>query len=207
MIYPNRALLVFFKMRDITQAILKRPWVVLLVVLGFVGTTLGFTLWQTPVYEASAKLVVVQTQSGAQETDVARGWRQTFYPQEPTLSVAKAIHSRTVAKEAIQWLGLLGMEPSELLDNLAVEQVGSTVFIQLSYRDIDAQRAQQIVNTVAEVSSERMSTNDITVMVLEAALEPTNPVSPDPARNSIVALGLGLMVGIGLALLMQQRAT
>ena len=48
------------QLRDIAQAFLKRPGVVLLVVLGFVGPTLGVTLWQTPVYEASAKLVVGQ---------------------------------------------------------------------------------------------------------------------------------------------------
>ncbi len=45
-------------MEDIAQAFLKRPGVILLVVLGFVGPTLVFTLLQPTVYEASAKLVV-----------------------------------------------------------------------------------------------------------------------------------------------------
>jgi capsular polysaccharide biosynthesis protein len=72
--------------------------------------------------------------------------------------------------------------------------------------------SQQIVNTVSEVSSERISeatpsAYDITVMVWEDATVSSTPIGPDPVRNAIVALGLGLMVGIGLARLMEQRAT
>jgi capsular polysaccharide biosynthesis protein len=48
------------------------------------------------------------------------------------------------------------MKPAELLENLSVEQEGSTVFFQLSYRDTDPERAQRIVNAVGAVSSERI---------------------------------------------------
>ena len=58
------------QLRDIAQAFLKRPGVILLVVLGFVGPTLGVTLWQTPVYEASAKLVLDQKRVVAQDSDL-----------------------------------------------------------------------------------------------------------------------------------------
>jgi hypothetical protein len=52
----KRALLAFFKMRDIAHAFLRRPGVILLVVLGFVGPTLVFTLLQPTVYEASTRV-------------------------------------------------------------------------------------------------------------------------------------------------------
>ncbi len=51
------------------------------------------------------------------------------------------------------------------------------------------------------------SANDITVMVLEAALKSANPVSPAPVRNAILALGMGLVLGVHLALLMERRAS
>ena len=44
----------------IVQAVLKRAWVVLLVVLGFVGPTLGFSLLQPTVYEASTLMLLEQ---------------------------------------------------------------------------------------------------------------------------------------------------
>jgi capsular polysaccharide biosynthesis protein len=191
-----------FSLKDVRQAILKRLWVVLLVVVVFVGTTLGFTLLQTPVYEASAKLVVGQNPGVTQDTNLAGDIEGL---QQLTLSVVETINSRSVAEEVIQRLGLQ-MEPGTVLNNLTVEQVGSTVVIDLSYKDTDPQRAQQIVNTVGEVSSERIpevigSANDITVTVWENALAPSTPVSPDPVRNGILALLFGLMLGLGLALL------
>jgi capsular polysaccharide biosynthesis protein len=191
-----------FALRDVRQAILRRLWVVLLVVLVFLGATLGVTLWQTPVYEASAKLVVGQKPGVTQDPDVSKNVEglQLILP-----SVVEAMVSRPVAEEVIQRLGLKGMKPAELLENLSVEQEGSTVFIQLSYKDADPERAQQIVNTVGVVSSERIpeaiGNADITVTMYEDALVPGSPASPDPLRNGILALLLGLMLGTGLALL------
>jgi uncharacterized protein involved in exopolysaccharide biosynthesis len=49
------------------------------------------------------------------------------------------------------------MDPAELLDNLTIEQVESTSFIVLTYEDTDPVRAQQIVHTVGDVSSELIS--------------------------------------------------
>jgi capsular polysaccharide biosynthesis protein len=197
-------------MEDIAQAILRRLRVVLLVVLVFVGATLGVTFWQTPVYEASAKLVVGQkppdpTQDYILLSHNVEGLQLTLP------AVVDAITSRPVAEEAIQRLGLR-MEPSELVGDLSVEQLGSTVFIRLSYKDTDPERAKRIVNAVGAVSSERNPDflgipDDITVTMLEHASVSTNPVSPHPHRNGLLALVVGLVVGIGLALLMEWRAT
>jgi capsular polysaccharide biosynthesis protein len=191
------------QMEDIAQAILKQPWVILLVVLGFVGPTLGFTLSQPPVYEASAKLVVGQKPVVTQDYYLL----PTIEPLQRILpAVADAIDKRPVAKEVIQRLGLR-MEPAELLENLSIEQEGSTVFIQLSYKDADPERARQIVYTVGAVSSERIpeaigSAYDVTVTMYEDALVPATPVSPNPVRNGILALISGLSV---LAILMFAR--
>ena len=92
-------------MEDIAQAFLKRPGVILLVVLGFVGPTLvftlGVTLWQPPVYEASAKLVVGQKPGGPQDSDLSKNAEEL---QELTRLVVEAIDSRPVAEEVIQRL-------------------------------------------------------------------------------------------------------
>jgi non-specific protein-tyrosine kinase len=105
------------------------------------------------------------------------------------------------------------MGPSELLDNLTAEQVEGIDVIELSYRDTDAQRAQRIANAVAAVASEQISQETpydyyvLQIQVWQEARLPSTPVSFNPVRNAMVALGLGVMVGIGLALLMEQRAT
>jgi hypothetical protein len=76
--------------------------------------------------------------------------------EQLTQTMAHAIDSRSVAEETIQLLGLR-MKPAELSDNLTVEQVENTSFIRVTYEDTDPTIATQIVNTVGEVSSDRIS--------------------------------------------------
>jgi capsular polysaccharide biosynthesis protein len=203
-------------MENIAQAILGRLRLVLLVVLVFMGATLGVSLWQTLVYKASAKLGLGVDWEDRWETDIPGVMLipTTVTPlHRVVVDVARDIKSPAIAGEAIERLGLDGgMEPGELLDNLSVEQEGSPHFIQLSYKDTDPETAQQVVNAVAEVASEEIRQEppyvyDLRVQVWERASVPSSPVSPNPLRNAALALILGLAVGIGLALLMERRAT
>jgi capsular polysaccharide biosynthesis protein len=192
-----------FSLSDLSQVLLKRLWVILLVVCVVVGAAVGASLWQTPTYEASAQVWVDQKQ-GDQQTNLA-GTVQGL--QTIILTMIHAIDSRPVAAKAIGRLGL-EMSPAELLDNLTIEQVENTSFIVLTYQGSDPVEAKQIVNTVGEVSSELISQrsaagSQLTANVYEEAVVPQSPVRPDPLRNGILGGVFGVMLGIGLALLME----
>jgi capsular polysaccharide biosynthesis protein len=191
-------------LRDLPRTVWKRLWVVILVTLIFVGAAVGFSLWQTPVYGASVKILVGQEVEGDQPGNLSSTVQGL---EQLTQTMVEAINSRPMAEEVIRQLGLQ-MTPGDLLGNLTIEQIETTQFIQLYYQDQDAQRAQSVVNTLADVSSERIaqasaSGSDITATVWEYATLPDAPVSPDPVRNGLVALGLGLMLGVGLAFLLE----
>jgi len=47
------------------------------------------------------------------------------------------------------------------------------------------------------------SANSITATVWEQAAMPDSPVSPDPVRDGMLALALGLLLGVGLAFLLE----
>ena len=102
------------------------------------------------------------------------------------------------------------MDPSELSENLAVKLVAEAPhLVRLSYRDTNPQRAQRIASTVAQVASERIRKETPYVYVLDVqswgkAKLPSTPVSPNHLRN-VLALISGLMVGIGLAILLDKR--
>jgi capsular polysaccharide biosynthesis protein len=194
-------------MEDIAQAFLKRPGVILLVVLGFVGPTLVFTLLQPTVYEASAKAVLEPVWGGEWEV----GTRGDIEFRERALEAMEAIDNPAIAEEVIRRLGLDGsMEPADLLDNLTVEEIEDTQFVQLSYRDANPLRAQRIANAVAKVASEEVGQEafvyGLRIHVLEEAALPNTPVSPKPLRNAALALIFGLMVGPVLATWMDERA-
>src|ERR687889_625773 len=169
-----------FSLSDLTRVVLKRLWVILLVVCVVVGAAVGASLWQTPTYQASAQVWVDQKQ-GDQQTNLA-GTVEGL--QTIILTMIHAIDSRPVAEEAIQRLGL-DMSPSELLDNLTIEQVESTSFIVLTYESNDRVEAAKIVNTVGQVSSELISErsaagSQLMANVYEEAVVPESPVTADP---------------------------
>jgi capsular polysaccharide biosynthesis protein len=164
------------------------------------------SLLQTPRYEASAQVWVDQ-RSPAQE--MGSGKIQLI-PLAPTpekvekisQAMAGAIDTRPVAEEVIQRLEL-EMSPAELLDNLTVEPLESTSFIVLSYKGTDPVQAKQIANTVGEVSAKLISERSAAGSKLratvheEAAIPPTR-VSPDPLRNGLLTLVVGLALSVGL---------
>jgi len=176
---------------------------VITVVLAALGVT-SASLQQAPTYEASAKVWVGQKQ-GDQQTYVTRGGEE-IQPLPPRgeelqtiiLTMIHAIDSRAVAEETIQRLGLQ-MDPSELLDNLTVEQLENTSFIVLTYEGPDPKRAQQIANTVGEVSSELISERSVAdsklkANVFEEASVLVSRVSPHPLRNGLLTLAIGLVL-------------
>jgi hypothetical protein len=64
--------------------------------------------------------------------------------------------SRPVAEETRRNLGLQAGS-AEMLENLEIRQVPGTTFIDLTYRGTNRKKATQTVNTLARVSSERLS--------------------------------------------------
>jgi len=169
------------------------------------GGVAGASLLQTPKYEASAQMWVEQKQGGQLETEDHIGL------QTIVLTLTHFIDSRPIAEEAIGRLGLR-MEPAELLDGLTVEQVEDTSFIVLTYEGTDPVQAKQIVNTVGEVSSERISGESaagskLRANVYEEAVVPESPVSPDPLRNGLLTLVIGLVLCAVYLVRMGQRGS
>ena len=159
---------------------------------------------RTPTYEASALVMVGPKEQSDGKIHPIPNAPAPERLRELAQAMVIATETRPVAEEAIQRLGLQ-MKPAELLDRLTVEQDAGTSFIRLTYEDTDPERARLIVNTVGEVSSERISPisaagSNFTATVWEKAAVPESPVSPHPLRNGFVALVIGLVLCAGTAL-------
>jgi capsular polysaccharide biosynthesis protein len=191
-------------LRELLQVLWKRLWLIGLVAFVFTGVTVGFTLAQAPEYEASMKMLVGQEQ-GNTNSGTLQG--EVVGLQRIAQTMVEGIRTRPVAEAVVQQLDLQ-MSPGSLLERLSVEQIRETQFIEASYRDPSPERAQEVVNAVGDIYSKQVSdispsANAITVTVWERAEVPTVPVSPEPMRNGLLALLLGLVLGAGLALLLE----
>jgi capsular polysaccharide biosynthesis protein len=192
-------------LRGPLQAIWKRLWIIALVAVVFAAAAVGFTLMQTPMYNASIKAFV------GQDGEISGSLGENVLGlQQLTKSMAEAVNSRPVAQTVTQRLNLQ-MDPEDFLENLTVEQIPETQFISVSYQDPSPETAQQVVNTVGDVFSEQVSelnpsASGVTITVWEWAETPSTPVDRNIVLNGLLGFVLGLMLGTGLAIWLAARS-
>jgi capsular polysaccharide biosynthesis protein len=188
-------------LKKFLQILWRRLWIIALVTIMFTAAATGFSLTQTPMYRATITILVGQEQGGSADTLA----RDVMGLQSLMETMAQAVSSRPIAEGTIEQLNLQ-TTPNALLGSVSVEAVPDTQFIQVSYVDPDPEQAKEIANAIGEVFSERVSDvspDNITATVWEQAVEPQAPISPDPVRNALLAMVLGLMLGLGLAFLLE----
>jgi capsular polysaccharide biosynthesis protein len=196
----------FFSVADMTRAVRKRLWMVVLIPLLAVGAAVGVSLLQPPVYEATAT-VVVSPREGANQQDNLSNMLSGLQMLAHEMAVVGL--GRSMVEEVVNTQGEPGaLSASDLNNNLMVAQVEDTRFLSLSYTDTDSDRAQAVVNSAAETFAREAPkasgvATDAAVKVSAYAPAPQALEGPDPLRNGLLALALGLMLGIGLALLLE----
>ena len=189
---------------EVFRIIRKRLWIILLAAVVFGGAAAGFNLAQTPIYEASIKMLVQKQNREAPDT--LYGDIQGL--QQLTLTMIELIDSRPVAESVIRELDLR-TTPESFLQSLSVEQLNATPVITVTYEDPSPRTAQRVANAVGEEFSERISEESpvaegsVTVTLWEQAALPKDPVSPAVVFTIGVALVVGMMLGVGLAFLLE----
>jgi capsular exopolysaccharide synthesis family protein len=193
-----------FSLEAIFRVIRRQIWIILLVTVFLTGAVACFSFAQTPTYEASIKILIGQKQDGT-ATDLGSN---VLGLQQLTQTMAAAVNSRPVAKTVIQKMDLRA-SPEDFLKNVSVSPVANTQFIEVSYTDASPQQAQRIVEEIGQAFSQHVSavspnTGGVTTEIWEHAALPQDPVSPDPLRNVVLALMLGVILGVTLAFLRER---
>jgi capsular polysaccharide biosynthesis protein len=192
-------------LKDAARVLWQRLPVILLVAVLLTGLVVAFNLLQTPIYEASSKVLIVEVR-GKDAADQPLS-SQVDGLDQLALVMTEVVDSRRVAEATVKKLGL-DIPPGEFVKNLSAEQVTETPFINIKYKDTNPQTAKLIANTIPEVLPDQVSdvnigtTGPITAKVFDQAVTPNNPESPNPLRNGFVALVFGLMLGVGIAFLL-----
>jgi capsular polysaccharide biosynthesis protein len=191
-------------LRHLLGIVWKRLWVILLTTIVLTGAAVGFSLVQTPVYAASIEILVGQEENTVNPNNL--GGDVTGL-QQLTRTLAEAINSRPVSEEVIRQLDLR-VTPEDFLENLSVQQIAETQFIEVRYEDPSPEKAQQVANTVGDVFTEQVSgispsASGVTATVWERAALPTEAASPNLMLNILLALVLGGILGVCLAFLLE----
>jgi capsular polysaccharide biosynthesis protein len=188
----------------ILQALRRRMWTIVLVAAVTAVSALGISLMQTPTYEASVMILVGQKTTSDTNFNTA----DVSDLQELALTVAQAVPTTPVAETVVERLNSQEVSATGVLNNISAEPDPGTMFVNVSYKDTDPERAQRIANTIGKVLSDKISevsvgANAITATVWEPATLPETPISPDPIRNVLIALVVGSVLGVILAFLLE----
>jgi capsular polysaccharide biosynthesis protein len=196
----------FVSIADTARSARRRLWIVILLPILTVGTAVGVSLVQTPVYEASAK-VVVSPREGANQQDNLSNTISGL--QALAIEMEAAGLNRSMVEDIVDAQG----EPSavseaDINDNLTIAQLEDTRFLTLTYKDTDPAQAQEVVNNAAEIFAKKAPEASgvaayAAVKVSAYAGVPPAPEDPDLLRNGLGALVIGLMLGVGLAFLLE----
>lgn len=168
----------------------------------------GYTLIQTPIYQASTRLYV-STTAGSSVADLYSGNRLS---QDRVLSYTQLIMGETLAQRTVDRLGL-DMNAASLKTRVTAKSKPNTVLIDVGVLDPSPVQARDIANALSDefvvmVRELETPTNgappDARVVVEQRASIPTAPVSPKKMRNIAAGILAGVMLGMGLALLRDQ---
>jgi len=192
-------------LHDYLRVVSKRWRTITACTLVLVALAALFTLWSPKTYQAHTQLFV-STSGGQDSTQLLQG---NTFTQQRVKSYSDLITTPTVLSPVIKELGL-DTTPDALSRKITSSVPLDTVLIDVLVSDGDPERAAEVADAVGKQFSstvadlERVSDNSpspVKVSVVRPPSVPSSPISPNPVRNIGLGVVLGLLVGLGAALL------
>jgi capsular exopolysaccharide synthesis family protein len=184
---------------------IRRRWVLVLSCLAVFTAGAAFLTWTTtPQYASSAQLFVSTTPS-----DTADAYQGGLFATQRVTSYADLVATRQLAETVADNLGD-DADAEELRQAVSAGVVPETVSLEITATDPDQFRARDIAQAYAEALSDLVAELEtprgqgnalITASIVDNAEVSSSPISPDPVRNLGLGLVLGLLLGVGLAVL------
>jgi capsular exopolysaccharide synthesis family protein len=186
-------------------------WVAVSLVLGVV-TAVAYIGASTPMYASSARLFV---STSAQSSDLTQANQGNSLAIERVQSYADLVGTHSLAERVS---AQLGGDPSAetLMKRVSATVVPNTVNLTITAKSPSPTAAREIAQAYAEGLSREVSRieapgNDqpspIRMSVVDDAQVPDHPVSPRKQVDLFLGALLGLLVGVGLAVLRDRLDT
>jgi capsular polysaccharide biosynthesis protein len=190
-------------LRELMETLQKRIRLIILITLTAVlvsGAVSFFLL--TPVYQSSTQLLVNQSKS--EQPAYNPGEIQTNLQLINTYTVI--LKSPAILEKVISDLDL-DLNVSQLTSKITVGSENESQVMNLSVQDTDPKLAATIANKTAEVFQNEipkiMNVDNVSILAKAEVGEKQAPIKPKPFLNIAIAAVVGLMIGVGLAFLLE----
>ena len=191
-------------LKEIFQVIKKRFMMILSITLvaAILAAVVSYFVL-TPTYQASSQFIVNQS---TQEQNVQYNVNDIRANVELINTYNVIIKSPAILEDVINELGLT-YSVGALSENIRVANENNSQVVTVTATDVHPAVAVDIANTTVKVFQDKiqefMNVDNVSVLTeAQLSANPT-PVSPNPPLNIAIAIVLGMMVGVGLAFLLE----
>ncbi|MFJ8064776.1 YveK family protein [Psychrobacillus sp. NPDC096426] len=194
-------------LQDLFKTLKKRLLLIILttIVAITVSGVVSF-LYLTPIYQSSTQILVNQEKSAIStlnSQDI-----QTNLQLINTYNVI--IKSPAILSKVIEQLDL-NTTPSALTGQITVNNEQNSQVVNITVQDANPNTAVDIANKTATVFQKEiknlMKVDNVSILTPALLGENPSPVKPDPMLNMAIAAVIGLMLGVGIAFLLEYLDT
>ncbi|MBB0995296.1 polysaccharide biosynthesis tyrosine autokinase [Dietzia sp. SLG510A3-3B2-2] len=192
-------------LRDLLS-VLRARWIVIVAATLIGGLlALGMSLLTPPSYQAKVQFYV--TVAGGDSA--AAAYQGSLGAQQRVQSYAALVKSTDIAQQVVDAAGA-DLAPVQVADATTATADAKTVLLNVAVTNSDPERALQLAKGFGQVLPEainRLETPDgggpalAKLTVVNPPALPTSPIAPKTEQNVAIGLVLGLLAGIGIALL------
>nr|WP_320025671.1 Wzz/FepE/Etk N-terminal domain-containing protein [uncultured Acetobacterium sp.] len=188
--------------KELLEIIIKKWWlIVLLTAFGF-GVAYVYTVkYITPIYEAKTVLYIGQEGGSLGSIDVSLG--QLNANSQLLVDYKQIASTRLVTNEVIKNLGL-NMSYEEFQSNILVESILDSRLFTVGFKNPDPQVAKLVSDELAKQLTVAVLqiVGVENIRILDQALVPQVPISPNKMINSIIGGLLGFFISLFVIILL-----
>lgn len=192
---------------EVVKVLKKKAIMIVLLVAFAILMAVGVTYYiMTPVYQSTTQILVNQTPSGAEQ--VNNDSIETDLQLINTYS--DIIKSPAILEPVIEQLKL-NLTADQLNNKIVVDSTEESQVVRISVSDPDKAEAVDIANKTAEVLvtevKKLMNANNVIILSPAVVKPNAGPISPNLFLNVGIAAFSSLLLGVGLAFLMDHMDT
>lgn len=194
-------------LQDLFKTIRKRIGLIaLLTILAVTIAGVISFLVLTPVYQSSTEILVNQS-----PTEAGQLTNQNIQTDLQLINTYSGIiKSPVILSQVVEELNL-DMTSDQLTNKITVSNADQSQIVNISVQDEDPSMAVDIANTTASVFEndiqELMNVDNVRILSPAVMKENPTPVAPNPMLNMAIAAVVGLMLGVGIAFLLDYLDT
>lgn len=191
------------RLQEIAKIIRKRLLLIIFLVTIIVAIAAGINFYLlTPVYEAQTQILVNQKST----SEEAYSWSQMETDLQLINTYNVIITSPVILTPVIEKLEL-DVTPETLMNQISVSNENDSKILNITVEDLKPSLAVEISNTVADVFKETipqlMNVDNINILSSAKLSENPTPIKPNKVLNIAIAAVIGLVLGIGVAFLLE----